>query len=88
MFLIFPLEVVQTLFQVLCFLFNKTELLVLGVLKKFMKTGHLSLLAQNCFLSFFVVDKAFLSNFLEFLQLSFGLSSKSTHEIGCSKVTR
>ena len=31
---------------------------------------------------------AFLSNFLEFLQLSFGLSIKSTHEIEWSEVAR
>ena len=39
------------------------------------------------FKSFFVVDMAFLLNFLKFWQLSFGLSIKSTHEIEWSKVT-
>ena len=34
------------------------------------------------------MDMAFLSNFFEFWQLSFGLSIKSTHEIEWSKVTR
>ena len=39
------------------------------------------------FKSFFLVDKVFLSNVFEFLQLSFGLSIKSTHEIEWSKMT-
>ena len=37
---------------------------------------------------FFVVDMAFLSNFFEFWQLSFGLSIKNTHETEWSKVTQ
>ena len=39
------------------------------------------------FKSFFVVNKEFLSNFMQFLQFSFGLSIKSTHEIKRYKVT-
>ena len=35
-----------------------------------------------------MVDKAFISNFLEFFQLLFGLSIKSTREIDWLKVTR
>ena len=41
----------------------------------------------SCLLKKFVVDKAFLSYVLEFLQISFGLSIKGTHEIEWSKVT-
>ena len=72
-----------------CFSFDKFELLILGILRRFVKLGHLSLLVLNFifFKSFFLVDKVFLSNVFEFLQLSFGLSIKSTHEIEWSKMT-
>ena len=64
--LMFLLEVVLTSFQVLCRSFHKFELYALVVLKKFMRLGRLSLLVQYFFLFFFVVDKAFLSNFWRF----------------------
>ena len=73
-----------------CFLFDRFELLILSILKKFVKLGNLSLLVWYYFLFFlksFLVGKVFLSNVFEFLKLSFGLSIKSTHEIELSKVT-
>ena len=92
MFLIFALEAVQAL-RFFCFSFDKFELLILGILEKFVKLGHLSLLAEYFIfflkafnLIFFLVDKVFLSNGFELLQLLFGLSIKITYEIEWSKM--
>ena len=82
-FLIFPLEAVQVLH---CKFFNfrhSEEVFEIGPL---VFAG--GILFYFIFKSFFEADKAFLSNFLEFLQLSFGLSVKSTYEIEWSKVNR
>ena len=87
--MIFPLTLSKLRFKL--FLFDKFKRLLFGALKKFVKLGHMSLLLQFFFLfflkAFYVVDKAFLSNILEFLQLSFGLSVKSTQETERQKVT-
>ena len=60
-----------------------------GVLKKFVELGHLSLLLLYYFLfflkAFFVVDMTFLSNFLEFWQLSFGLSIETHMKLNDQK---
>ena len=70
---------------ILCFPFDKFELFILSVLERFVKLGHLALLVKY-FLYLFL--KAFLwwiRHFFHilwsFLQLSFGLSIKSTYEI-------
>ena len=44
MLLLFPVEVVQASLWSSVFSFSKFELLILGILKKFVKLGHLSLL--------------------------------------------
>ena len=66
MLLIFPLEVVQTSFYVLCLSLDKFELLVLGILK-FMKLGHLTLLVQYYFIFFFCGGYDISFNFFEVL---------------------
>ena len=67
MLLIFPLEVVQ----VFCFSFDKFELLILGVLKKFVKLGHLSLVMWYYFLLFKSFFFWWIWHFFQFF-LSFG----------------
>ena len=87
--MIFPLTLSKLRFKL--FLFDKFKRLLFGALKKFVKLGQMSLLLQFFFLffkkAFSVMDKAFLSDFLEFLQLLFGLSIKSTQETERQKVT-
>ena len=70
-----------------CFSFQKFKLLILDTLKKFVNWG-ICLCWCNIWFSFsFLVDKVFPSNVFGFLQLSFGLSIKSIHEIQWSKMT-
>ena len=74
-----------------CFSFDKFVLLILGILKKFVKLGAFvfaGLIFYFIFESFgFWWIRYFFQMFLSFLQLSFGLSIKSTHEIEWSKMT-
>ena len=72
-----------------CFSFDKFELLIFRHsevcdIGAFVFAG---VIFYFLFKSFFLLGKVFLSNVFKFLQLSFGLSTKSTHEIEWSKMT-
>ena len=90
MFLLFPLEVVQALLLSSLFSFDKFELLILGILKRFVKLGHLSLLVilfSLLFKSFFCGGYGISLKFFRVLAAFIILSIKSTHEIAWSRVT-
>ena len=86
MLLIFPLEVVQTSFYVLCFSFDNFLIVNFRSSEEVCEMGGFVFAGVILFpfrfeSFFFVADMRFLSRFFEFWQLSFGLSVKSTHEI-------
>ena len=92
MVLIFPLEVVQVSFLIKFFVSHLISLncWFWAFWRRLGNWGICLCWCNTISFSFYklLVDMTFLSIFLEFWQLSFGLSIKSTYEIEWSKVTQ